>query len=101
MKSFIMNNASGKSTTLVTLSAEKKIPIVCESDDAVEELKHIARKICVTIPEPVSVDRLETLRETCYPAVLVDDANYVLNALLEKHAGLHMYAYALSPNLYG
>ncbi|MBQ2470958.1 MAG: hypothetical protein II508_00010 [Acholeplasmatales bacterium] len=84
MKIILGNPGSGKTKELLALSAEKNVPILCESAARVERLLVKAQGYGYNIPTPVTLDNVGTASE-----VIVDDIerffsqalNVKLNAL--------------------
>lgn len=81
---------TGKTTTLVKLSATTKQHIVCGDASRARNIKRIAESLGVSIPEPVTpagamrgaLRLSQTDRDN---GVLVDDLDYVLSAFLGTH----------------
>lgn len=84
MLNIIMGKSkSGKTTELVKLSAEGKIPIICASKNNVKNVKEIAEKLNLNIPEPISViDFIKTADFSKINSILIDDLDLVLQIFL-------------------
>jgi hypothetical protein len=67
MKIILGNPGSGKTKELLSLSAEKNVPILCESQARVERLLVKAQGYGLNIPTPVTLDHLNASE------VIVDD----------------------------
>lgn len=76
MNIILQPRASGKTTELIRQSALKHIPIVVFNHRRAWWLAQKARKMGLEIPFPLSLD--ESLRHHGYPAVLIDDADQIL-----------------------
>ena len=73
----------GKSTYLIYRSHVTPIPILCMNQTHVENIKDMARRLDITIPEPIAV--VGYLNENKRPKperLLVDEALYVLREVL-------------------
>ena len=73
----------GKSTYLIYRSHVTQIPILCMNQTSVENIKDMARRLDITIPEPIAVSSY--LNEDKRPKperLLVDEALYVLREVL-------------------
>lgn len=68
MKIILGNPGSGKTKELLSLSAEKNVPILCESDARVERLLVKAQGYGYNIPTPITLDHVSQAGE-----VIVDD----------------------------
>ena len=68
MKIILGNPGSGKTKELLSLSAEKNVPILCESDARVERLLVKAQGYGLRIPTPVTLEGAKSCSE-----VIVDD----------------------------
>ena len=71
----------GKTTYLVYRSHVTQYPILCPNRYSVEEVKHTAKKIKISIPEPITAEDLINKKATP-EVVLVDEALLVLSNLL-------------------
>lgn len=86
MKKAISGRQTGKTEKLINLSAEKQIPILVTSIAAVRQLQERAKKMELSIPEPISVSQLmsnayiNNISEI--PNIIVDDAEFVLREIL-------------------
>lgn len=86
MKKAISGRQTGKTEKLIKLSAEKQIPILVTSIAAVRQLQERAKKMELSIPEPISVSQLmsdaylNNISEI--PNIIVDDAEFVLREIL-------------------
>lgn len=71
----------GKTTYLVYRSHVTQYPILCPNRYSAEEVKHTAKKIKISIPEPIIAEDLINKKVTP-EVVLVDEALLVLSNLL-------------------
>ena len=72
----------GKTTYLIYRSHVTQIPILCMNQSHVKNVKDMAKRLELTIPEPISVsDYLENHTNTP-KRLLVDEALYVLRQIL-------------------
>ena len=82
MKIILGNPGSGKTKELLAMSAERNVPILCESDARCERLLVKAQGYGYTIPTPVTLAQIDTVDD-----VLIDDIerffNIALNVKLE------------------
>ena len=73
----------GKSTYLIYRSHVTQIPILCMNQTNVENIKDMARKLDITIPEPITVSSYLNENKRPKPErLLVDEALYVLREVL-------------------
>ena len=73
----------GKSTYLFYRSHVTQIPILCMNKSHVENIKDMARRLDITIPEPIAVSSYLNKNEKPKPErLLVDEALYVLREVL-------------------
>lgn len=94
MEKIIMQRGMGKTTELILRSAELQIPILGNRDDLLEQ--KALRMGVQNMPKPISLQSLR--RGDLIGPVLVDDAEYVLQALLLREYGAEVVAMALSPD---
>ncbi|MBC2391346.1 hypothetical protein [Listeria booriae] len=92
-----MGDRSGKTTKLVIMSHEQRIPIICASNLHAAVILDCARKLGLSIPAPISANSQRSLqRELCgvqVSRVLVDDVERVLEGFLNMSvAGFTMAA---------
>lgn len=76
---------TGKTTTLVRLSAKTGQHIVCGDAARARNIKRTAESLGVSIPEPITPAGAQWLRSSPNArdnGVLVDDLDYVLSAFL-------------------
>lgn len=82
MKIILGNPGSGKTKELLSLSAEKNVAILCESEARVERLLVKAQGYGYHIPTPVTLENVSTVKE-----VIIDDVerffSQALNVKLE------------------
>lgn len=79
---------TGKTTTLVKLSAKTGQHIVCGDVSRAENVKRIAKALDLSIPAPITPAGVRFLRQSdsaLNNGVLVDDLDYVLSAFLGTH----------------
>ena len=77
MKIILGNPGSGKTKELLSLSAEKNVPILCESEARVERLLVKAQGYGYNIPTPVTLDHLNCSE------VIVDDIERFFSCALK------------------
>lgn len=86
MRKAISGRQTGKTEKLIRLSAEKQIPILVTSIASVRQLQERAKKMELTIPEPISISQLMSdgyLNDISeIPNIIVDDAEFVLREIL-------------------
>jgi putative NADH-flavin reductase len=83
MKKIIKGRGQGKTWDLVTISAEKQIPIVVATGKAATHISDVAKARGLLIPIPIPAWKFENnVRGRNITQVLVDDAEHVLGALL-------------------
>lgn len=86
MKKIINGRQTGKTEKLIKLSADKFIPILTHNKQSALLINKRAREAGLAIPDPISVNEIMSdayLRGiSCIPKVIVDDAEYVLEAIL-------------------
>ena len=71
---------TGKTTRLIQISAETGLPIIALDRNRIDNIKNLAHKMQVDIPEPIHWTSTPFYRE-----VLVDDAEDILQALFYKY----------------
>lgn len=77
----------GKTTYLVYRSHVTRIPILCMNKNHVQVVQDMAKRLNLTIPEPISVseymgDYVSTKAKTKPNRLLVDEALYILAQIL-------------------
>lgn len=80
-----VDRGTGKSTYLIMRSHISGHPIITVNQNSADYLKHQAKSMNVSIPEPIACTKIFGLRGFNAEEVLVDEAPYVLQALIGKH----------------
>ena len=88
MKTIYLNRGQGKTTRLLYASEFQNIPILCSTYAHKKYLIDMANKLELKIPEPIAVDEITSSKikgsETADKDLLVDEANWVLQYLLNR-----------------
>lgn len=87
MKKLISGRQTGKTEKLIRLSAETNAPIVTKDLNTAMNIMKRAKKLELDIPHPINVDSVMDERLNDYQittGIIVDDADYVLGAILSK-----------------
>lgn len=89
MKKAIGARQTGKTTRLIKISAEEKIPILTMNKGTANLLKSKAKELNLDIPDPISVSQIKCRDSENdnneIPKILVDDAEHILQALLRTY----------------
>jgi hypothetical protein len=84
MKIIAKGRSQGRTTELIKISAEKQIPIVCNSSGSVQYIMDTANKIGLKIPKPIIPNELN-LVQFKNKDILIDNAEFLLQNLLHTH----------------
>lgn len=89
MKIINLGRCQGKTIRLLYASEFNNIPILCASIREKERLIRQAKELNLKIPSPISVNEINGVRgtEIAYKDILIDEAPYVLQCLL-NHLGM-------------
>ncbi len=93
MRKLFMKRGEGKSTALVYASAATGCPIVVGNAQSTFVYRELAQKYHVSIPDPIPVNQLNGKR---YNGILLDDAEWVINAWSAEHPNTPVVAYTMS-----
>jgi len=91
IKQIIRPRQTGKTRELIKKSAEMGYPIICKSKSICKLLKQKAEKLNLEIPDPISIDDVLNNKhnhDTSYNRVLVDDAEFILDMLINRHVAI-------------
>lgn len=97
MRSIYKGRACGKTLELIRRSAELDYPIIVKDKATGRGIKERAKEMGLCIPEPISIvsvidGRTDRVKSN---AVLVDDADYILDRLINHMIGCHVDTIAL------
>lgn len=87
MKKIISGRHTGKTEKLIRLSAESNTPIVTKDIDTTVRIMKKAEQLGLNIPHPVSIGTImdERVKGHQISSVIIDDAEYVLAAMLREY----------------
>ena len=94
MKIIARNRSKGKTTELIKISAEKQIPIVCDTS-SVQYIIDKAKEMNLKIPQPLTVQQLNMIQWRD-KSILVDNAELIL----QNKLGHKIEAISISTNDY-
>lgn len=88
IKTIIKPRQGGKTTDLLSMSAETGYPIVVKNRNDSRLLKKRAKEISLTIPEPITTTQILNGKVKINTNhVLIDDAEYFINQIMLKLIG--------------
>lgn len=96
MKKYIMPRGTGKTTGLIWQSSLTGYPIVCATEQSANYIKDIANRLGIKIQEPISAFKIATQHGVKYDKVLVDNAEWVLQALISSLTNASVAALTMS-----
>ena len=83
MEVLYQKRGTGKSCTMINLSARNNIPIAVVHQVQKQHLEEQAQKLGLTIPEPIIIKQLSDL-EYCGD-IYIDDFDVMMNKLTDGH----------------
>lgn len=88
MKIINMGRGQGKTTKLIKISSERKIPIVCTTVIKKRIIEEMAKEMDLKIPEPIEVDILLRNKDgyrNRYETLLIDDLKEILSKIMNSN----------------
>ena len=85
MEIYIGGRRNGKTYKAIQLSAEKQMPIVCCNLRQSEEIKHMAYKTGIRIPEPILAENVRKKVIGNRKGLIIDDLDILLRRIFDDN----------------
>lgn len=85
MEIYYGSRGNGKTIKAIKLSIEKQMPIVCWNLRQLEEIKHMAYKTGIRIPEPILAENVRKKVIGNRRGLIIDDLDILLRRIFDDN----------------